>query len=113
MSLPAAALAPETPLWPGDLLDTYSTGDGTVVLVATSSGHRVVRLSLLGRAVHSAVGGGRTLAQLEVTLVSELGAPPGADVSQLVRAAVLALLDEGIIVAGQRPKDDISGDSRR
>lgn len=113
MSQTNGLLAPTTALRPGDILDTYATDDGMVVLVAASSGHRVVRLSPLGRAVHSAVDGGRTLAELEVALVSELGEPTGGDVSELVRRAVVDLVREGVIVAGQKPKDDISGDRRR
>ena len=105
-------LGPDTVLGLGDLLDTYSTDDGTVVLVAGTSGHRVVRLSPLGRAVQWAVGSGRTLAELEVELVSRLGQPPTGDLSHLVLSAVLSLVDEGVIVAGQVPKDDNSGDIR-
>lgn len=103
MSDTAGVLTPHTLLRSGDVLDTYSTDDGTVVLVAGTSGHRVVRLSPLGHAVRSAVGTGRTLAELEVELVSRLGAPPAGGVSELVRSAVLALVDEDVIVAGQGP----------
>ena len=105
-------LGRDTVLGLGDVLDTYSTDDGTVVLVAGTSGHRVVRLSPLGRAVQWAVGSGLTLAELEVELVSRLGKPPTGDLSQLVRSAVLSLVDEGVIVAGQVPKGDNSGDIR-
>jgi hypothetical protein len=105
-----AVLGPDTVLGQGNLLDTYSTDDGTVVLVAGAAGHRVVRLSPLGHAVHSAVGPGRTLAELEVELVSRLGEPPAGDLSDLVRSAVLSLVEEGVIVADQMPKGDNSGD---
>jgi len=96
-------------LRPGEVLDTYSTVDGTVVLITGTTGHRVVRLSPLGDAVRAAIGPGRSLAELEVELVSRLGEPPVGQLSDLVRSAVLALLDEEVIVAGQGPKDDISG----
>ena len=105
-----AVLEPDTVLSRGDVLDAYSTDDGTVILVAGTSGHRVVRLSTLGRTVHAAVGSGRTLRQLEVELVSRLGDPPAGSLSDLVRSAVLSLIDEGVIVAGQVPKGDNSGD---
>lgn len=104
-----ATVTSSTLLRSGDLLDTYSTAVGTVVLVAGPTGHRVVRLSPLGDAVRAAIGPGRTLAELEVELVSRLGDPPAGGVSELVRSAVLALVDERVIVAGQGPKDDISG----
>lgn len=105
----ADGLAPETPLRPGELCDTYSTDDGTVVLVEALAGHRVVRLSPLGSAVLEAVGGGSTLGELEAELRSRLGEPPTGNLSDLVRSATLALVDERLIVAGQRHKDDNSG----
>lgn len=103
-----ATVTPSTMLRSGDLLDTYSTVEGTVVLVAASTGHRVVRLSPLGDAVRAAIGPGRTLAELEVELVSRLGAPPDGSLSELVVSAVLALVEERVIVAGQGPKGDNS-----
>jgi hypothetical protein len=105
----AAALTSEALLRPGELRDTYSTDDGTVVLVAGAAGHRVVRLSPLGSAVLEAVGSGTTLAALEVELRSRLGEPPAGNLSELVLSATLALVDEDLIVAGQGHKDDNSG----
>lgn len=110
MSRTDVVLEPHTVLRRGDLLDVYSTDDGTVLLVAGTSGHRVVRLSSLGRTVHSAIGSGLTLRQLEVELVSRLGHPPAGDLSYLVRSALLSLIDEGVVVAVQVPKDDNTGD---
>ena len=104
-----ATVTPSTMLRSGDLVDTYSTVEGTVVLVAGPTGHRVVRLSPLGDAVRAAIGPGRTLAELEVELVSRLGEPPAGSLSELVRSAVLALVDESVIIAGQAPKGDNSG----
>jgi hypothetical protein len=106
----AAALTSEALLRPGELRDTYSTDDGTVVLVGAVTGHRVVRLSPLGLVVREAIGTGATLAELEVEMRRRLGEPPTGDLSQLVRSAVLALMHERVIVAGQVPKDDNSGD---
>ena len=103
------SLTPSTTLRPGDVLDTYSNDEGIVVLVTGTAGHRVVRLSPLGEAVRSAIGPGSSLAEVEVELVSQLGEPPAGDLSELVRSAVLALVDEGVIIAGQGPKDDNSG----
>jgi hypothetical protein len=108
----AGALAQHTVLRPGDVLDAYSTDDGTVVLVAGASGHRVVRLSPLGEAVRTLVSPGRTVLELEVELRSRLGHPASGNLSHLVMTAVLALVDEGVIVAGQGPKDDNSGVTR-
>lgn len=102
-------LTPATTLLPGDLRDVYTTDDGAVVLVEGVAGHRVVRLSALGEAVLQAVGSGTTLGALEVELRSRLGEPASGDLRGLVVSAVLALLDEQLIVAGQRPKDDNSG----
>jgi len=102
-------ITPLTILRVGDVLDTYSADEGTVVLVRGTTGHRVVRMSPLGEAVRAAIGPGRTLAELEVELVSRLGEPPAGGLSYLVRSAVLALVDEGVIVAGQGPKGDNSG----
>jgi hypothetical protein len=105
-----AELASDTLLRQGDLLDAYATDDGTVVLVGAVTGHRVVRLSPLGLAVREAIGTGATLAELEVEMRLRLGEPTTGDLSQLVRSAVLALMHERVIVAGQVPKDDNSGD---
>ena len=109
---PSATLGSHTLLRQGDLLDAYATDEGTVVLVGALTGHRVVRLSPLGLAVREAIGPGSTLAELEVEMRRLLGEPPAGDLSQLVRSAVLALMHERVIVAGQVPKDDNSGDIR-
>lgn len=108
LDLPVTLTA-DTLLRQGDLLDAYATDDGTVVLVGGVTGHRVVRLSPLGLAVQDAIGPGATLGELEVELRHRLGEPPVGDLSQLVRSAVLALMDERVIVAGQVPKDDKPG----
>jgi hypothetical protein len=107
-----ASLTPHTVLRPGDVLDTYSTADGTVVIVGGTAGHRVVRLSPLGEAVRTAVGPGRTVPELEAELRSQLGDPASGNLPRLVMTAVLSLVEEGVIVAGQGPKDDNSGVTR-
>lgn len=104
MSDTAGVLTPHTLLRSGDVLDTYSTDDGTVVLVAGTSGHRVVRLSPLGHAVRSAVGTGRTLAEPRGRAWCPGSGPRRPEeCPSLVRSAVLALVDEGVIAAGQGP----------
>ena len=109
---PSATLGPDTLLRQGHLLDAYATDEGTVVLVGALTGHRVVRLSPLGLAVREAIGSGSTLAELEVEMRRLHGEPPAGDLSQLVLSAVLALMHERVIVAGQVPKGDNSGDIR-
>jgi hypothetical protein len=87
---------------PATILDRLDTPDGTVVLVDTGYGHRVIRLSVLGSAVLDTLdgaGGSSDLATLTSALVSQLGAPNGIDPEVAVRDVVDALAAERIVVA--------------
>ena len=90
-------LGPLTRLRRGPVVDELSTDEGTVVLVGRDVGSQVVRLSPLGREILAAVGPGPTLTELESVLRSRLGEPGVGDLPALVRSAVLALHEAGVI----------------
>lgn len=94
-------LTPQTRLRTGDLVDELSTPEGTVVMVRRGSASTVARLSLLGREVLAAVGTGLTLAELASQLRRRLGEPASGDPLRLVHAAVLDLLEAGVLVVDE------------
>ena len=84
-------LEPATVVYAGDIVDTLSMGEGTVVLARSELGHRVVRLSLLGSEVLDAVGDGTSLAALEEELRRRLGIPADGGSPALMHAALISL----------------------
>lgn len=84
------------------VLDRLDTEDGTAVLVETTHGHRVVRLSATGSAVLDVldeVGGCADLSTITRALVERLGAPEGVDPETAVGGVVDALVAEHVVVA--------------
>ncbi|MEW1954972.1 hypothetical protein [Terrabacter sp. NPDC080008] len=101
-------LREDTELRTGRVVDQVSTEQGTVVMVGLGPSFHVVRLSPLGAEVLRLVTPGTTLARLARELRESLGEPPSGDLVELVRAAVLDLARQRVIVAGQRPKRGIA-----
>jgi hypothetical protein len=107
MTISDEDLVPSTRIELGAVLDRYSTDDGTVILVGKEPTCRVLRLSPLGEEILDLVGTGTTLHRLGEGLRARLGDPPSGDLTELVRSAVIALLVERVVVAGQGRKTDI------
>ena len=95
MSGPVVSSAP--------VLDELVGEDGAVVLVAHGSGHRVVRLSVLGQMIRELAADGIPLSTLGAVLVERLGSPAGPDVEGAVRVAVEALAAEGLVAVADAP----------
>lgn len=107
MTISEEGLVATTAIELGAVLDRYSTDHGTVILVGKEPTCRVISLSPLGEEILDLVGTGTTLQRLGEDLRARLGDPPSGDLSDLVRSAVVALLGEKVIVAGQSHKTDI------
>jgi hypothetical protein len=95
MSGPVVSSAP--------VLDELVGEDGAVVLVSHGSGHRVVRLSVLGRMIRELAADGIPLSTLGAVLVERLGSPPTPNDQDAVRVAVEALAAEGLVVVADAP----------
>lgn len=103
----AAGLHEGTELRPGHVVDEVSTDDGTVVMVGLGPSFHVIRLSALGAEALRLVSPVTTLGRLALQLRESLGEPPSGDLMELVRAAVVELCQQDVIVAGQGHERDI------
>ena len=86
----------------GDIVDRLDTPDGSAVLVGTTTGHRVARLSVIGTTVVDVLGEARaalSLEELTRALVERLGPPDGMDPVRTVEQAIEALAVEHVVVA--------------
>lgn len=79
------------------VVDELVTDEGSVVLISTPSGHRVVRLSLLGQLIRELTGSAIQVDRLATELESRVGSPPGGDALELVRRAVGDLERDGLV----------------
>lgn len=99
-------LEPETVVYAGDIVDTLSMGEGTVVLARSEPGHRVVRLSLLGSEILDAVGDGTSLAALEEELRRRLGDPADGGLTRAMHAALISLAETDVVRIGTGRRSD-------
>jgi hypothetical protein len=107
VAVDAERLNEETVLRPGHVVDEISTEEGTVVMVGLGPSFHVIRLSALGAEVLRLVSPTTTLGRLAQQLRENLGEPPSGNLMELVRAAVLELCQQDVIVAGQGHERDI------
>jgi hypothetical protein len=85
------------------VVDELVTDEGSVVLISTPNGHRVVRLSLLGQLIRELAVGGIAIEDLRRELEAQLGAPRRGDTLALVRGAVEVLRSDGIVTTQGEP----------
>ena len=87
---------------PGRVVDRLDTADGTVVLVDTGFGHRVLVLSPVGSTMLDILddaGAPVALSELTSGVVERLGEPDGVDPEDAVWQAVDALTAEHVVVS--------------
>ena len=80
-----------------EVVDELVTDDGAVVLVRTQSGHRVVRLSLLGQLIRELAAAGIAMDRLVHELESHLGRSDGPDAEVLTAQSVRAMEADGLV----------------
>lgn len=82
------------------VLDELVEADGAVVLLGDDvTGHRVLRITVLGQQIREMAAAGISLPALVQALIERLG-PPGdddGDAAALVEAAAESLASEGIV----------------
>lgn len=89
------------------VVDELVTDEGSVVLVSTPSGHRVVRLSLLGQLIREVAVSAIPLDRLASELESWIGSPPGGDGLGLVRRAVADLERDGLVTVRENEAEPV------